>query len=488
MKHATRLLTFLTLCCFASTAPVARAQDLVRVELKGIIPKVFLDQALAVYGVSSLGDIEYSVVHYTMENFEGGVDTVSGLMVRVSGSGTAYPLAVYQHGTTFTKYDVPSRAQPGTDLSYLLATQGYVAIAPDYLNMGDDPDGFHPYVHARSEALAALRMIEALETLPADQFPVNGQLFLTGYSQGGHASMALHEVLIEEYPERPVTAAAHMSGPYSISEIMKDSVILRDETFPYLAFLPYTVLGYQAVYPELDQDLSEIFRAPYVPIIRAFRDGYAEGRVGLDSLTESLIRTYALTERNLLLYPSRLLTPEFVAAIQDTSNAFARRLRENDTYDFVNPTPTRLLYCTADDQVHFRNSLLARDSMRALGATDTEAVDVDPTADHGDCINPAVRAMLTFFARYQMISSDLPGVPLAETWSWRQRGRDLQVWTDDATARYRLVVLDAAGRTLVDRDYGSGETVSLAGVPAGVAVVRLVDGAGRTAGRSIVVP
>ena len=465
----------------------ASAQTLVSVELRGSLPTFLTNPVLRNFGLTARYDIDYYTVRYTMDNFEGGVDTVSGLMVRPSGSGLRYPVAVYQHGTTLTKFAVPSRSNPGFDLGYVIATQGYVSLSPDYLNMGDDPDGFHPYVHSRSEALAAISMRAALASSPAYADVVNDQLFLTGYSQGGHASMALHKILIQEYPNIPVTAAAHMSGPYSISRIMKDSVILKDVTFPYLAFLPYTVLGYQAVYPELDEEISELFQAPYVPIITAFRDGYANGLVPLDSLGEELIRLYIVNEGNANLYPSRLLRPEFAAELRNDFNSkYNRRLRENDTYNFVNPTPTRLLYCTADDQVNFLNSIVARDSLKANGATDTEAIDVRTTANHTQCVTPAVTAMINFFSTYQQILSGVDD-NFSSDWSWRQSVEGVQVVTDDAGAQYRMILVDAAGRTVIDRAYSSGNWTSMAGVPPGLAVVRLIDEQGRVAAHSFIV-
>ena len=46
----------------------------------------------------------------------------------------------------------------------------------------------------------------------------NEQLFLTGYSQGGHACMATQKKLEEEYTNQfTITASSPMSGAYDIS-------------------------------------------------------------------------------------------------------------------------------------------------------------------------------------------------------------------------------------------------------------------------------
>ena len=482
------LLALVAACCLYATT--ASAQDLVEVEYRGQVSPFnpTFGVILLRFGLTGQTDFDYYTVRYTMENLEGRTDTVSGFFARPVNvaAGSRYPRLVYQHGTTATKFGVPSRAALGTDLTYLWASQGYVVIAPDFLNMGDDQEGFHPYVHARTEALAAIRMMEALESFPAyAEIARDDQLFLTGYSQGGHASMALHEVLIEEYPDEAVTAAAHMSGPYSISDVMLNEVILADETFLYPGFLPYTLLAYQAVYDDLDEPLDEIFRAPYVPLVQAFRDGYETGAVRLDTLNAQMLRTYAATEGNDDFFPSRYLLPDFVTALQTPGNKYVAALRDNDTYDFTNPTPTRLYYCLADDQVRFRNSTLAADSLNARGASDTEAIDVDSDADHGECVVPAVAAAAPFFAQYAEVvgTEEIAG---SSDWRYLQDEQSLRVYTGSDEV-YRLELIDGLGRTLRARAYREGEVVELAGLTPGWAVVRLIDARGRSAARKLVI-
>ena len=65
--------------------------------------------------------------------------------------------------------------------------------------------------------------MSAVSTWCSDnQVAINEQLFITGYSQGGYASMAVHKYL-ENPSIHEVTAASHMSGPYNLSHVMKRS-------------------------------------------------------------------------------------------------------------------------------------------------------------------------------------------------------------------------------------------------------------------------
>ena len=59
---------------------------------------------------------------------------------------------------------------------------------PDYIGMGESP-GLHPYVHGESEATATIDMIRAAREFITDSLNLidNHQVFLSGYSQGGHA-------------------------------------------------------------------------------------------------------------------------------------------------------------------------------------------------------------------------------------------------------------------------------------------------------------
>ncbi|MBK8555240.1 MAG: T9SS type A sorting domain-containing protein [Lewinellaceae bacterium] len=51
------------------------------------------------------------------------------------------------------------------------------------------------------------------------------------------------------------------------------------------------------------------------------------------------------------------------------------------------------------------NSVIARDTMLALGAVNLVVTDVDSTADHGGCVVPALTNTLFFFLGYQQISA-----------------------------------------------------------------------------------
>ncbi len=65
----------------------------------------------------------------------------------------------------------------------------------------------------------------------AEGAKLTGQLFLAGYSQGGHATLAAAELLQNRHGhEFTVTAIAPMAGPYDLSDTMLRRIM--DEVKP----------------------------------------------------------------------------------------------------------------------------------------------------------------------------------------------------------------------------------------------------------------
>ena len=143
----------------------------------------------------------YKIVYETTD-VDGSATIASGAFcIPVSPECQGFPIAVYEHGTSLRKVDVPSEDIQETYIGRIFAAGGYQVVMPDYLGMGESP-GLHPYCHGESEATATLDMIRAvreaqlLGEIPGME-PDNGELFLTGYSQGGHAAMATHKYIEE---------------------------------------------------------------------------------------------------------------------------------------------------------------------------------------------------------------------------------------------------------------------------------------------------
>ncbi|MEO5907190.1 MAG: T9SS type A sorting domain-containing protein [Saprospiraceae bacterium] len=355
-------------------------------------------------------DVDLYKITYKTVDVNLQPDTASGLLVLPQVADTTrLPILVYNHGTTAGPDDVPSRLEGGYEVAMAFAAFGFATVAPDYIGLGDS-EGFHPYLHAASEASASLDMLfagyEYLEFNDPDLDP--NYLFLTGYSQGGHASMALHKE-IEDFWSIiiPVTAATHISGPYSLSGVMRDRV-LSDLPYGYPSYIAYIFLGFNEAY-HLYDSIGDVFKEPYAQSI----DSFYNEEIDLTVLNNRLL-AYLTAAGN--TSPKTMLQDSIVDALaNDLNHPINEALANNDTYNFAPTAPTRLYYCGGDTQVPPLNSVIADSVMNELGANDVQAINLNANFDHGTCLLTAVPNTIEFFKSFLLASSiDDLGLDAAE--------------------------------------------------------------------------
>jgi dienelactone hydrolase len=115
----------------------------------------------------------------------------------------------------------------------VLGSYGYAVVVPDYLGLGTSP-GYQTYLHAGSEATCVVDALRAGRSLcSSNRVSLNGQLFLTGFSQGGHVTMAAHRELEAFHTnEFTVTASAPCAGTYDLGGVTLED-ILAPPQLPY---------------------------------------------------------------------------------------------------------------------------------------------------------------------------------------------------------------------------------------------------------------
>ena len=176
----------------------------------------------------------YKIVYETIDA-DGAATQASGALLVPQEAAGPRPMMTYQHGTLTARDEAPSAGGGEQVIGLAYATDGYLAVLPDLLGLGDSP-GLHPYVHAATSASAVIDMLRAARDFAAmDGLELNGQLFITGYSQGGYTAMAAHRELEASYEDEfAVTASAPMAGPYDLSGVMADTFIDgREHPSPY---------------------------------------------------------------------------------------------------------------------------------------------------------------------------------------------------------------------------------------------------------------
>lgn len=313
-----------------------------------------------------------------------------GLRTQASGAlclpeplpAAGLPLVSYQHGTVTEREDVPSRLNLEGFIGVAMATSGYAAVLPDYLGLGDSP-GIHPYHHAKSEATCVVDLLRAARRQCASNgVSLSGKLFLTGYSHGGHATLAaLREMETLHSDEFPVTACAPGAGAYDLSGVSADD-FLADKVKPNPYYLPYLLVGLQDVYAWADS-WSDLLVPPYDAEIPPLFDG----RHGSGEINAKLPSK-----------PVLILRPDVVESLRnDPSDPLRAVLRENDLLDWAPRSPLRLYHCSGDQDVPPANMASALASFHARGATQVQALDPLPGADHGSCAQPALLAAKAWF-------------------------------------------------------------------------------------------
>jgi pimeloyl-ACP methyl ester carboxylesterase len=345
-----------------------------------------LNMLFGAYGVpitAQFGVKFYKVVYETIDPL-GGQTTASGGLFVPQNVGKALPLLSFQHGTTTLTNDVASNINMGDfPIGLVFGSGGYATVLPDFLGMGAGP-GFHPYLHARSEATASADMLRAARRYCAsNSLALNDQVFLAGYSQGGHATMALHREL-EKYHtnEFTITASAPMAGPYDMSGVeLNDLFSPRCPPNPY--YSAYVLTAYQRVY-SLAPDWAGLLSPPYNTTIPPLFDGKTGGSTINNSLPTCNLST--------------IVPAEVLASLQHDANSPLRQaLRENDLYQWKPIAPMRMYHCSGDADVLYANSQVAYSNFLAQGAAQVQLIDPQPGADHGGCVIPSLSAAKAWF-------------------------------------------------------------------------------------------
>jgi alpha/beta superfamily hydrolase len=196
--------------------------------------------------------------------------TASAALMVPSGLGSdctgKRPIVLYAHGTTtdraFTMTDL-SNAEALT-LAAIFASQGYIVVAPNYAGYDISTLNYHPYLVAAQQSKDMMDALMAARTaLPLASLTLtrdNGQLFITGYSQGGYVAMATQRAM--EAAGMTVTAAAPMSGPYALAAFA-DAVFYGEVNGDATISTTLLVNAYQHAYGNIYTTATEIFEPQY---------------------------------------------------------------------------------------------------------------------------------------------------------------------------------------------------------------------------------
>lgn len=315
-------------------------------------------------------DVKIVQLTYASIGVKGEAETLSaGLYVPENCPGP-FPLLASAHGTQSERQSLTTQVGLGNAVVTFFAAQGYVVVAPDYLGLGKSDYPYHPYLHADSEASAIIDSIRAAKAAAGRlAIPINDQVMLVGYSQGGHAAMAAQrEIERNHRGEIHLVASAPMAGPYNLSQTFLGS------WFGYTAGEPnalaselfsYAVVSYNRLYGTLYKRPEQLFSTPYAE--------------KMEHVFSGTLSIWEINEQKLLPPGHRLSelrNPAFTASfVTDENNPLRIELRKNDLLDWTPTASTLLCGSRRDAIVDFQSAYAAQAAFRARGA-EVPVVDI----------------------------------------------------------------------------------------------------------------
>ena len=333
-------------------------------------------------------DVDIYEIIYKAKWIDSSYILCSGIYFAPKNIKNAAPIMMYGHGTQIHKHRTISDedAQQGICLGF--ATDGYAACYPDYYGIGKG-EGDHLYQHAWSEAMSFIYMLYAIDELNKKiNVKTNGQLFLTGYSQGGHSSFAAQKYLEElNDPRFQVTASSPMSGAYDMTGEQQKYMF---QVYPRPFYLPYLLVSYQTAYRVLNTDnIYSIFKSPFDTLLPKYYSNNIDKT--LDDLDKIMPKI-----------PAEVVNDSLVEVYKsDTNFLFKIKLKENNLTDWKPKAPVQLCYCKGDREVNYKNSEVAYNNMTALGVTNIKLNNLSDKLDHNTCAPFAVMATKFYFDRFK---------------------------------------------------------------------------------------
>jgi len=329
----------------------------------------------------------YKVTYCTVDAVLPGQSTarptiVTGMVSVPRASGRLSTVA-YVRGTAASYYDAPSNPNTfgeleprgesfeGPPASAVFAGAGFIHIAPDYLGFGDSSVPRHRYFHAATETSSAVDLLAASRPVLARlHVKQNKDLFIFGFSQGGHTALALQRELENAHVD--VTGNATVGGVFDVEQWFLAS-LANETTVTVPLYISYLLLAYDDIYDVYGQ-ASDVFQEPYASTVSELFD--------MQHFWDDILAGLPATSR-------ALLTPSFYAeVIANRQHPMRVRLRQNAVDRSRLDAPVRVYHSPLDEEVPYADALVSIDRLRRRGTDVT--LRTLPPLDH---VNSWIQAM-----------------------------------------------------------------------------------------------
>ena len=349
--------------------PIRNGQ-LVQQEEVNTIDRETLKSALTTQGYGLFAaflqsDVRLIRVTYTTEYPKGTSINVSGALLISESYDAGFPTVVYNHGTYSNRDSAPSveiDGLPSMDVILGLAMASAFNCAllmPDYIGYGESKSVTHPYVHGESlgqTGLDFLRTFREYMASPEVDRPVSDQVFITGYSEGGTASLALHKA-IDAHPEEGLKVAGNVAGS-GVYDMMASYMAFFDSQQPMDSQMLSSYLWVLGMYKTdfgYSKDYADIFSEADNALLKSIDYDLAYFRSAAEELSLNGIA-------------DQLLHPSFINGVRNRTDAeFISISQQNSFVDFAPKDSIIFVYGDADNWVYPVNSENAYSAMREKG-------------------------------------------------------------------------------------------------------------------------
>ena len=334
----------------------------------------------------NIGQINYEVdgykIWYLTPNHNNNLVLCSGAIFLPQNTICPSPVLSWQHGTAVKDTSAPSNMKGNNKkIGVISASHGYIVTMSDFIGLGDGI-GFHNYLHAETQASSITDLILYGKEFAYDKGVMpNEQLFLMGYSQGGHATMSAVKYIEDNNElELQISGSAPMGGPYNLSGAQNE-MILNSVSYPNPGYLPYLLFGYHNIYG-LFSNINDALIEPYSEYLFSMYSGL----YNMATINESLPSN-----------PLEIFQNEYyLSFLNDENHPFMLALKDNDVFNFKPESPMRLIHCNGDDNVSIENAYTAYEQFLNFGTEDVELWD-GGSFDHTTCAFFSVVAAKIWF-------------------------------------------------------------------------------------------
>ena len=218
--------------------------------------------------------------------------------------GEKVPVLAFAPGTTglgdecAASLEDPAKANWANYQSHMMtyAGQGYAVVITDYEGMRDSTR-IHNYMVGELEGRAVLDSARALFNLPEYKQTDKSQLFLGGYSQGGHAVLWADQIASAYAPDLTIRGLVAFAPVTDVTRSLSD--ITKGSTLTW--FGPFVLVSYHDYYGH-SFPLDQILQPKWIP-----------------TLTTDVLSHCINTVGKFWPSPAVVYTPKFLAALSSNT-------------------------------------------------------------------------------------------------------------------------------------------------------------------------